>query len=148
MWEGEYVNARVCKRVRRKKIDTNEDARDRDSGLLRYSRLGVRESTEFRVDGAPDTEGAQAERERGMLGRRKRPLGGIDARAYFERVLGVVSRARFRGGKVGLAEGYRWFVEWHSGPRTRRRPAPEILTPSVIADPLLLKIPRREYVQG
>lgn len=83
-----------------------------------------------------------------MLGRRKRPLGGIDARAYFERVLGVVSRARFRGGKVGLAEGYRWFVEWHSGPRTRRRPAPEILTPSVIADPLLLKIPRHEYVRG
>lgn len=82
MWEGEYVNARVCKRVRRKKIDTNEDterARDRDSGLLRYSRLGVRESTEFRVDGAPDTEGAQAERER------ERDVGTTEASARWNR---------------------------------------------------------------
>lgn len=45
----------------------------------------------------------------------------IDARAYLERVLGVVSRASARGKGRGVNRrtGTR-LAEWHSGPRTRR----------------------------
>ena len=103
----------MCKRVRRKKIDTNEDAeraRDRDSGLLRYSRLGVRESTEFRVDGAPDTEGAQAEGERERERAREREgcwddgsVRSVEStRARISSVFSVLFRERVLGvGKWG-----------------------------------------------
>ena len=81
----------------------------------------------------------------GCWERRNRSLAGIDARAYFERVLGVVSRARSREGGVCAREERDHtdgsFVEWHSGPRTpTTRPLGEILTPPVIRDPLSLTL--------
>ena len=81
----------------------------------------------------------------GCWGRRSRSLAGIDARAYFERVLGVVSRARFREGGVSQREREkeREREREKDTPMVRRvalgasnpdetRPLGEILTPPVI----------------
>ena len=97
MWERVQVLVRAQAGDMERKIESGEwkgavgverRAKARDPRVLRVS-LG---------------SGCERALREGCWGRRSRSLAGIDARAYFERVLGVVSRARFREGGVSQRE--------------------------------------------